>query len=195
MLSVDHTDAADHLDFVTLAGMSEGYSASDLSDLVSGASQQAMIRCSKTGDMSVSYRSRFLGERHIHETAFSNCGRLRPSPSGIHAIGSKGREFAEIGRAVERHWRYGFRIPGRGRTDVIKVFTRRVGYCGKLWNGQTSMRRSLRIALFGCVPGTSCPPTPIEVANVSPDFYSMASQVAAKHCWLRRLPKNAASTL
>lgn len=45
--------AAD-LDYVTLASMTEGYSISDLIDLVGSAIQQAMIRSAKSGDSHVS---------------------------------------------------------------------------------------------------------------------------------------------
>ncbi|KAK4686120.1 peroxin-1, partial [Tremellales sp. Uapishka_1] len=38
------------LDFITLASMTEGYSASDLNDLVSGAKQQAVIRYTRAPD-------------------------------------------------------------------------------------------------------------------------------------------------
>lgn len=37
------------LDYVTLSTLTEGYSASDLNDFVTGASQQAMIRCARDG--------------------------------------------------------------------------------------------------------------------------------------------------
>lgn len=48
------------LDFVTVANTTEGYTASDLSDLVEGALQQTMIRISQVDDHRVSemYRSR-----------------------------------------------------------------------------------------------------------------------------------------
>lgn len=36
-----------------LGGMTEGYSVSDLSDLVQGATQQAVIRCTKSGETDV----------------------------------------------------------------------------------------------------------------------------------------------
>ncbi|WWD18315.1 hypothetical protein CI109_102765 [Kwoniella shandongensis] len=41
------------LDYVSLGNLTEGYSASDLSDLVGGATQQAIIRCSKGGESKV----------------------------------------------------------------------------------------------------------------------------------------------
>lgn len=41
------------LDYVLLGGMTEGYSVSDLSDLVQGATQQAVIRCTKSGETDV----------------------------------------------------------------------------------------------------------------------------------------------
>lgn len=37
------------LDYVTLSTLTEGYSSSDLNDFVTGASQQAMIRCARDG--------------------------------------------------------------------------------------------------------------------------------------------------
>lgn len=43
----------DGLDYVLLGGMTEGYSISDLSDLVQGATQQAVIRCTKSGETDV----------------------------------------------------------------------------------------------------------------------------------------------
>lgn len=42
------------IDFVTLASMTEGYSASDLIDLVGSATQQAMMRSAQSGDDQVS---------------------------------------------------------------------------------------------------------------------------------------------
>jgi peroxin-1 len=41
------TEPTSELDYVTLAGLTEGYSASDLNDFVTGANQQAMIRCAR----------------------------------------------------------------------------------------------------------------------------------------------------
>ena len=46
------------LDFVTLASKTEGYSISDLGDLVNNTLQQAMIRSSKDDMDSVSYQIR-----------------------------------------------------------------------------------------------------------------------------------------
>jgi hypothetical protein len=43
------------LDFVTLASKTEGYSISDLGDLVNNTLQQSMIRSSKDDTDSVSY--------------------------------------------------------------------------------------------------------------------------------------------
>jgi peroxin-1 len=43
------------IDYVTLASMTEGYSISDLIDLVGSATQQAMIRSTKSGDGHVSF--------------------------------------------------------------------------------------------------------------------------------------------
>ena len=42
------------LDCVTLASITEGYTASDMRDLVEGAQQQAVIRTSQSGDSRVS---------------------------------------------------------------------------------------------------------------------------------------------
>ncbi|KAK8858426.1 hypothetical protein IAR55_002653 [Kwoniella newhampshirensis] len=57
---VDHTqgaqvngDAPPGLDYVLLGTSTEGYSAADLSDLVGGAMQQAVIRCSKGGERKI----------------------------------------------------------------------------------------------------------------------------------------------
>jgi peroxin-1 len=38
------------LDYVTLASMTEGYTASDLKDLVGGALQQAVVRCTQANE-------------------------------------------------------------------------------------------------------------------------------------------------
>ncbi|KJE00988.1 peroxin-1 [Cryptococcus gattii NT-10] len=43
----------DGLDYVLLGGMTERYSISDLSDLVQGATQQAVIRCIKSGETDI----------------------------------------------------------------------------------------------------------------------------------------------
>lgn len=43
------------IDFVTLASMTEGYSASDLIDLVGSATQQAIIRSARSGDNHVRF--------------------------------------------------------------------------------------------------------------------------------------------
>lgn len=42
-------DSESDLNYVTLSTLTEGYSASDLNDFVTGASQQAMIRCIRDG--------------------------------------------------------------------------------------------------------------------------------------------------
>jgi peroxin-1 len=48
---------SDHdIDFVTLASKTEGYSISDLGDLVNNASQQAIIRSTRENSGDVSYR-------------------------------------------------------------------------------------------------------------------------------------------
>lgn len=46
-------DTGDGLDYVLLGSMTEGYSISDLSDLVQGATQQAIIRCTKSRETDV----------------------------------------------------------------------------------------------------------------------------------------------
>lgn len=46
-------DVGDGLDYVLLGSMTEGYSVSDLSDLVQGATQQAIIRCTKSEEIDV----------------------------------------------------------------------------------------------------------------------------------------------
>lgn len=43
------------LDYVSLASMTDGYTAADMKDLVSGATQQAIIRCAKSGENDVSF--------------------------------------------------------------------------------------------------------------------------------------------
>jgi hypothetical protein len=53
------------LDFVTLASKTEGYSISDLSDLVNNTLQQSMIRSSKDDTGSVSYHQLFNRELTI----------------------------------------------------------------------------------------------------------------------------------
>jgi len=53
------------LDFVTLASKTEGYSISDLSDLVNNTLQQSMIRSSKDDTDSVSYHLIFHCELTI----------------------------------------------------------------------------------------------------------------------------------
>ena len=44
------------LDYVTLAGMTEGYTASDISDLVDGAMQQSIIHSGTANESKVSAR-------------------------------------------------------------------------------------------------------------------------------------------
>lgn len=51
----NHVEEEDALDYVTLAQLTEGYSASDLNDLVTGALQQSMIRGAKSGNVEVSF--------------------------------------------------------------------------------------------------------------------------------------------
>lgn len=46
--SVGDDGLATELDYVTLASMTEGYTASDLKDLVGGALQQAVIRSTQS---------------------------------------------------------------------------------------------------------------------------------------------------
>ncbi|OXH34334.1 peroxin-1 [Cryptococcus neoformans] len=46
-------DVGDGLDYVLLGSMTEGYSVSDLSDLVQGATQQAIIRCTKSEEIDI----------------------------------------------------------------------------------------------------------------------------------------------
>jgi hypothetical protein len=53
------------LDFVTLASKTEGYSISDLGDLVNNTLQQSMIRLSKDDIDSVSYQCLFYSELTI----------------------------------------------------------------------------------------------------------------------------------
>jgi SpoVK/Ycf46/Vps4 family AAA+-type ATPase len=43
-------DEVEELDYVTLASMTEGYTAADLKDLVGSALQQAIIRCAQSED-------------------------------------------------------------------------------------------------------------------------------------------------
>lgn len=50
----NHDEEEEALDYVTLAQLTEGYSASDLNDLVTGALQQSMIRGAKSGSIDVS---------------------------------------------------------------------------------------------------------------------------------------------
>jgi len=55
-MSDSNENGKEGLDFVTLASKTEGYSISDLGDLVNNTSQQSMIRSSKDDIDSVSYR-------------------------------------------------------------------------------------------------------------------------------------------
>jgi len=43
-------DKPQEMDYVTLASMTEGYTAADLKDLVGSALQQAIIRCAQSDE-------------------------------------------------------------------------------------------------------------------------------------------------
>jgi hypothetical protein len=70
------------LDFVTLASKTEGYSISDLGDLVNNTLQQSMIRSSKEDTDSVSYHLIFYCELTI--VLESEHDRFRTSSSCLY---------------------------------------------------------------------------------------------------------------
>lgn len=86
--------AQEGLDFVTLASKTEGYSISDLSDLVNNTLQQSMIRSSKDDIDSVSYHSLFHCELTI--VLESEHDRLRTSSNCVYTNKSTRRYTAEI---------------------------------------------------------------------------------------------------
>jgi hypothetical protein len=61
-VSDSNKNGKEGLDFVTLASKTEGYSISDLGDLVNNTLQQSMIRSSKDDIDSVSYQCLFYSE-------------------------------------------------------------------------------------------------------------------------------------
>jgi peroxin-1 len=77
-----HSDEDEALDYVTLAQLTEGYSASDLNDFVTSALQQSMIRGAKEGNMDVSVCC--MCPPKLTPGA-SPHGRLRRCAGGVHA--------------------------------------------------------------------------------------------------------------
>jgi hypothetical protein len=71
------------LDFVTLASKTEGYSISDLGDLVNNTLQQSMIRSSKDDTDSVSYH--YLFDRELTIVLESEYDRFRTSSNCLYS--------------------------------------------------------------------------------------------------------------
>jgi len=59
------------LDYVTLASMTEGYTVSDMKDLVGGALQQAVIRCTQSKEEVSAWVLKSSVRRLIVQVAFS----------------------------------------------------------------------------------------------------------------------------
>jgi hypothetical protein len=82
------------LDFVTLASKTEGYSISDLGDLVNNTLQQSMIRSSKEDTDSVSYH--YLFDRKLTTALVSEYDRFRTSSSSLYSNKSARGHTPEI---------------------------------------------------------------------------------------------------
>lgn len=97
----NHVDGEEEeaLDYVTLAQLTEGYSASDLNDFVTGALQQSMIRGAKEGKVEV----RDLGETLLTPVPPSH-GRLRRCARSVHSDQPAWHLLAKVGGALGRHW-------------------------------------------------------------------------------------------
>lgn len=88
------------LDYVTLASMTEGYSAADLYDLVASARQRAIVRQVRSGENSVS--AKVSDGIYTKATDFEH-SRLYRCPSSIHSSQPEGSKSAEVRCKVERH--------------------------------------------------------------------------------------------
>ena len=89
-------DTPQQLDYVTLASMTEGYTAADLKDLVGSALQQAVIRCAQSDE-----EVRVVdGSRLTLTSDYNYVGRLLSGPSGFHAIEPSRCQLAEVGCEV-----------------------------------------------------------------------------------------------
>jgi hypothetical protein len=93
-VSDSNKNGKEGLDFVTLASKTEGYSISDLGDLVNNTLQQSMIRSSKDDIDSVSYHSLFYCELTI--VLESEYDRLRTSSSCLYTNKSTRSDSPEI---------------------------------------------------------------------------------------------------
>jgi hypothetical protein len=82
------------LDFVTLASKTEGYSISDLGDLVNNTLQQSMIRSSKDDMNSVSYQCLFHSELTL--VLESEYDRFRTSSNCVYTNKSTRSDTPEI---------------------------------------------------------------------------------------------------
>ena len=87
------------LDFVTLASKTEGYSISDLGDLVNNTLQQSMIRSSKDDIDSVSYH--FLLECKLTTALMPEYDRFRTSSSCLYTNKSTRCDSSEIFSQME----------------------------------------------------------------------------------------------
>lgn len=158
--------AATTLDYVSLAGSTEGYAASDLNDLVQGSVQQAMMRLARSTTAAVSDNHLTIVESVAKPAALDTApGRLCPGSSCLYTDQLARRDTAKVGCKMGGHRRCVLLRSDRSappkEADPMEVSVKHVECCERRWNGRRNTPRSTPTVPSGwhlgqCLRSDSC---------------------------------------
>jgi SpoVK/Ycf46/Vps4 family AAA+-type ATPase len=138
---ISSLDSQTDVDYVTLASKTEGYSISDLGDLINNTLQQCMIRSAKEDLSVVSY---FLLKKDLAEyqqritMADFEMAQAAFTPISLRGVTlqKSSVQWSDIGGKLF--------LPDSSDEADKQVYMNLDGSCARLWNGRQNTPRSLR---------------------------------------------------